>query len=76
MKLKKEHLKALKEGNLLTFHNSTDGEGDLFTLHLSRWGHFALEKNGQIIKANKTIKPILKKLQFDNVILELTEINN
>jgi hypothetical protein len=73
MKLKKEHLQTLKNGGLLTFHNSNDGEGDLFTLHISRWGHFALEKNGQMIKATKTIKPILQKLELDNVIIELTQ---
>jgi hypothetical protein len=73
--LTKYEIKKLKEGNTLILHNSNDGEGDLFTLRLGHWGHFALEKNGEITKLTKTIKPILQKLESDNVIAELTQIN-
>lgn len=75
MILTKEHKEALKNGETLILRNSDDCEGDLFTLWLGRWGHFNLEKNAVIVKSCKTLNPILKKLQLDKVITELTEIN-
>lgn len=75
MILTKEQKEALKNGETLIFRNSDDCEGDLFTLWIGRWGNFNLEKNAVIVKSCKTLKPILKKLQIDEVITELTEIN-
>ena len=75
MILTTEQKNALKNGETLILKNSTDCEGDLFTLWLGRWGHFNLEKNGIIVKSTKTLKPIFKKLELDGVLPELTEIN-
>jgi hypothetical protein len=74
--MKTEFKGHLLEGKSITFHNSFDGEGDLFNVWFEkRWGHFNLMKNGVVIKSVKTLKPIVQKLQFDNVIDELTEIS-
>ncbi|MAJ72456.1 hypothetical protein CMK13_05575 [Candidatus Poribacteria bacterium] len=75
MELTTQQKNALKNGETLTLRNSFDGEGDLFTLWLGRWGHFNLEKNAVIVKSTKTLKPILNKLAIDGVLTELTEIN-
>ena len=75
MKLTKEQKNALNNGEALILRNSTDCEGDLFTLYLGKWGHFNLEKNAKIVKSTKTLKPILNKLALDGVLTELTEIN-
>ena len=57
-------------------HNSFDCEGDHFILWFNDMGYWCLQKNAKVIKATKTLKPILQKLEFDGVIPELTETNN
>lgn len=75
MILSKEQIKQLKNKQKgFIFHNSEDGEGDLFTLCFnSKWNLFVLEKNAKVIKSTKTLKPILNKLESDRVLTELTE---
>lgn len=75
MILSKEQIKQLKNKQKeFIFHNSDDGEGDLFTLWFnSKWNLFVLEKNAIVIKSTKTLKPILNKLESDKVLTELTE---
>ena len=69
-----EQKQELKGGASLEMHNSFDGEGDHFVIWFNdRWGHWCLQKNAKVIKATKTLKPILQKLEFDGVIAELTE---
>ena len=69
-----EQKQLLKEGVSLEMHNSFDGEGDHFILWFNnRWNNWCLQKNAKVIKATKTLKPILEKLEFDGVITELTE---
>jgi len=75
MILSKEQIKQLKNKQKeFIFHNTDDKEGDLFALWFnSKWNLFVLEKNGKVIKSTKTLKPILKKLELDKVLTELTE---
>jgi len=75
MILSKEQIKQLKNKQKeFIFHNSQDGEGDLFLLWFnSKWDLFVLEKNGKVIKSTKTLKPILDKLKLNRVLTELTE---
>jgi len=75
MILSKEQIKQLKNKQKeFIFHNSDDGEGDLFLLWFnSKWDLFVLEKNGKVIKSTKTLKPILDKLKLNRVLTELTE---
>tara|TARA_R100000005_G_C4891653_1_gene138187 strand:+ start:103 stop:543 length:441 start_codon:yes stop_codon:yes gene_type:complete len=75
MKLTKTQKEKLNEGFTLLFRNSEDCEGDLFALWQSKQtNHFCLEMNAKIIKATKTLNPILAKLKKENVIEDLTEI--
>tara|TARA_R100000278_G_scaffold52398_1_gene44117 strand:- start:836 stop:1072 length:237 start_codon:yes stop_codon:yes gene_type:complete len=78
MILNKQQIKDLKDKKIIIlFHNSEDAEGDLFSLWFNtRFNRFVLEKNAEVIKSTKTIKPILNKLKLDKVISELTEILN
>ncbi len=75
MILSKEQIKQLKNKQKeFIFHNSDDREGDLFLLWFnSKWSLFVLEKNAIVIKSTKTLKPILKKLELDKILTELTE---
>ena len=75
MILSKQQIKQLKNKEKeFIFHNSDELEGDLFLLWFnSHYKLFVLEKNGKVIKTTKTFKPILKKLEFDGVLTELTE---
>jgi|14_taG_2_1085336.scaffolds.fasta_scaffold02774_1 hypothetical protein len=75
MILSKEQIKQLKNKQKeFIFHNSDDGEGDLFLLWFnSKWSLFVLEKNAIVIKSTKTLKPIFNKLELDRVLTELTQ---
>ena len=71
-----EQKQTIKNGESLVMHNSFDCDGDLFLLWFNDyWGLWVLEKNGKVIKATKTINPILKKLNLDGAITESTLIN-
>ena len=80
MILSTEQIKQLKNKETeFVFHNSKNlcclsEQGDMFLLwYNSKFQLFVLEKNGKVIKATKTIKPILNKLELDKVITELTQ---
>ena len=71
--LNKSQIKEMKKGAEIEMHNSSDGEGDIFNIFFNKkWSHFCIQKNGLVIKACKGIKPIIKKLEKDGVIEELT----
>tara|TARA_R110002153_G_scaffold131800_4_gene280781 strand:+ start:1393 stop:1635 length:243 start_codon:yes stop_codon:yes gene_type:complete len=71
-----EQKQSIKNGESLVMHNSFDCDSDLFLLWFNDfWGLWVLEKNAKVIKATKTINPILKKLNLDGAITESTLIN-
>ncbi len=72
MKLTKTQKEKLKDGFMLYTRNY---EGDLFTVwHSKKTNNFCLEMNAKIIKATKTLNPILAKLKKENTLQEYTEI--
>jgi len=64
MKLTKEQIKSIKNGNTLELTSEQENQ---FLIWLnSKWQTFCLEKNAKIIKSVKSIKPILDKLEAEN----------
>ena len=64
MKLTKEQIKSIKNGNTLELTREQENQ---FLIWLnSKWQTFCLEKNAKIIKSVKSIKPILDKLEAEN----------
>ena len=64
MKLTKEQIKSIKNGNTLELTN--EQESHFLIWFNSNWHTFCLEKNAKVIKSVKGIKPILDKLELEN----------
>tara|TARA_R110000823_G_C15684203_1_gene474592 strand:+ start:243 stop:452 length:210 start_codon:yes stop_codon:yes gene_type:complete len=64
MKLTKEQIKSIKNGNTLEL--TSEQENQFLIWFNSKWQTFCLEKNAKIIKSVKSIKPILDKLEAEN----------
>ena len=64
MKLTKEQIKSIKNGNTLELTN--EQENHFLIWFNSNWQTFCLEKNAKVIKSVKGIKPILDKLELEN----------
>ena len=64
MKLTKEQIKSIKNGNTLEL--TSEQENQFLIWFNSKWQTFCLEKNAKIIKSVNSIKPILDKLEAEN----------
>jgi hypothetical protein len=57
----KERIKErLKNGESVELDNT---KSSFSVWHNEKWGHFCLQMNAKVIKATKTLKPILNKLE-------------